>query len=188
MRIKTWSLLNAYPGARNVPHFTFLHLFNQVHVKMTNSKRRAKQREQLRKRRMAAAKDNFMQNGSPRDIVIPVMGPTGAGKSTFINAVLGQEGRMPVGHKLSSCTAQLDYAVVDPKFIHYPKSLEGCRVVMVDTPGFDDTYEGDAEILKRIAEWLEKSYHDHAVVLAGVIYLHDISHDRFSGTARRNLE
>lgn len=94
---------------------------------------------------------------------------------------------MPVGHSLNSCTTQVDYAVIKSINPSLP-GLEGCRVIMVDTPGFDDTYEGDIDILRRIAVWLEKSYRDPMVVLAGVIYLHDISHDRFSTTARKNLE
>ncbi|KAF8064986.1 P-loop containing nucleoside triphosphate hydrolase protein [Lyophyllum atratum] len=133
----------------------------------------------------ATAKDVAVRDGTARDIVIPVMGPSGAGKSTFINAVLGAD-RMPVGHKLTSCTSQLEYAVIESVESPYP-ALKGCRVIIVDTPGFDDTYEGDAEILQRIATWLEESYLQKAV-LGGVIYLHDISHDRFSGTARRNLD
>ncbi|GLB39681.1 putative 50S ribosome-binding GTPase [Lyophyllum shimeji] len=131
----------------------------------------------------AAAKDSFMEDGDSRDIVILVMGPSGAGKSTFVNAVLGEE-RMRVGHNLTSCTVQLQYAFIDS--VHY-QGLEGHRMVIVDTPGFDDTYEGDATILRRIAEWLENTYHKKKVV-GGVIYLHDISQDRFSGTARRSLE
>lgn len=118
----------------------------------------------------------------PKDIVVPVMGPTGAGKSTFINCLLG-ENRMRVGHQLSSCTSELQVGYID---LSTP-GFQGCRLVIVDTPGFDDTYEGDAVILRRIAEWLEKSYRQN-MVLGGVLYLHDISNDRFSGTARRNLE
>jgi hypothetical protein len=71
---------------------------------------------------------------------------------------------MKVGHKLTSCTAELDYAVIDSARLGdtvidsiRSAGLQGSRVVIVDTPGFDDTYEGDAEILRRIAVWLEKS-------------------------------
>jgi hypothetical protein len=33
----------------------------------------------------------------------------------------------------------------------------GSPVVFVDTPGFDDTYKADTEILGMIAEWLVKT-------------------------------
>ncbi|PPQ91779.1 hypothetical protein CVT25_000424 [Psilocybe cyanescens] len=120
-----------------------------------------------------------------------VMGPTGAGKSTFINAILngesghGEQPLMEVGDKLTSCTKELQVSKIDSASLS--PQLRGREVVIVDTPGFDDTFQGDAEILKRIADWLKSSYNSN-MVLAGVIYLHDISEDRFSGTARRNLE
>ncbi|GLB39679.1 putative 50S ribosome-binding GTPase [Lyophyllum shimeji] len=139
------------------------------------------------KRSVGRWPDAPVQNATMADIVIPVMGPTGAGKSTFINILFG-ESLMDVGHGLTSCTTQLKYGVIDlatvPGYRHL--GLQG-RLVVVDTPGFDDTYDGDVDILRRIADWLEKSYRD-SMVLAGVIYLHDVSQTRFSGTARRNLE
>ena len=59
---------------------------------------------------------------------------------------------MCVGHDLSSCTSALQYAVIDN-----PPPLKDHRVIIVDTPGFDDTYEDDVEILRRIAVWLASS-------------------------------
>ena len=65
-----------------------------------------------------------------------------------------------VGHDLKSCTAQLT-----PVFwpIPEPAHLQGKRLVLVDTPGFDDTYTSDSEILRRIAIWLASSYVDHII-------------------------
>ena len=37
------------------------------------------------------------------------------------------------------------------------RKLEGHRVIIVDTPSFDDTYEDYLEILRRIAVWLASS-------------------------------
>jgi hypothetical protein len=58
---------------------------------------------------------------------------------------------MVVGHDLSSCTSTLQYEIVDPS----PRT--GHRVIIVDTPGFDDTFVDDVEILRRIAVWLASS-------------------------------
>lgn len=62
---------------------------------------------------------------------------------------------MKIGRGLTSCTGELETVVLepiasDPKLNHY-------RITIVDTPGFDDTYKGDSEILNKIADWLEKS-------------------------------
>ncbi|KAF8064962.1 P-loop containing nucleoside triphosphate hydrolase protein [Lyophyllum atratum] len=106
------------------------------------------------------------------------MGPTGAGKSTFINTVAEKE-ITTVGHNLKSETAQLQHIVLS-----YPKDPSR-RIILVDTPGFDDTYLADSEILRRIAVWLARSAN---MRLSGVIYLHEISQSRMLGTSMRNLD
>ncbi|KAH7918864.1 hypothetical protein BV22DRAFT_1075873 [Leucogyrophana mollusca] len=124
--------------------------------------------------------DTVLQDARSTDIVIPVMGPTGVGKSTFINTAAGGD-LTEVGHSLKSCTAALTRVIVP-----YPYDRSR-RIVFVDTPGFDDTYEDDTEILRRISVWLARSYSDK-VKLAGIIYLHEITQPRMKGTARRNFD
>ncbi|RXW22536.1 hypothetical protein EST38_g3300, partial [Candolleomyces aberdarensis] len=133
--------------------------------------------------------DPLLQSALTTDIVIPVMGATSAGKSSFINSFLSHlelAKRVQVGENLVSCTTELEPIVVEGQTNHW-RRIRGHRIVIVDTPGFDDTYAEDFVILQRIAKWLEKSYRKK-MVLGGVIFLHDISQDRFSGTARRNFE
>ncbi|RDB17362.1 GTPase IMAP family member 4 [Hypsizygus marmoreus] len=121
--------------------------------------------------------DTLMPDPRETDIVIPIMGPTGVGKSTFINTLAGKT-VASVGHNLKSHTSQLQHVVI-----------EGGRnrIILVDTPGFDDTFVEDSEILRRIAVWLAKSYSDN-MKLAGVVYMHEISQTRMLGTARKNLD
>ncbi|KAI6150060.1 hypothetical protein EDD17DRAFT_1739941, partial [Pisolithus thermaeus] len=59
--------------------------------------------------------------------------------------------------------------------------------MFVDTPGFDDTYRSDREILRTIADWLAKKYRGN-VKLTGVIYTHRISDNRMSGSVCKNLD
>ncbi|KAI6006735.1 hypothetical protein EDC04DRAFT_974151 [Pisolithus marmoratus] len=111
------------------------------------------------------------------DIIIAVMGPTGAGKSTFVDRALG---RPDVGasHDLISYTKEM-------RPYRYPHS-DGIRnIVLVDTPGFDDTFMTDAQILRQIAHWLNATYKKN-IKLSGVLYLHRISDNRVSGTPLRN--
>lgn len=127
-----------------------------------------------------------MQDGSSRDIVVPVMGPTGAGKSTFINALLGND-CMAVGHRLTSGTTQVAYTVMDGILDHRRHGLRDYRVVIVDTPGLGDTYKDNEAVMRSLLDWLKQSYPDRAIV-GGVVYLHDVSNDRFSKTAYDNLQ
>ncbi|KAG6811109.1 hypothetical protein H0H92_008956 [Tricholoma furcatifolium] len=123
------------------------------------------------------ADDKFIEDGRDGDLVIPIMGPTGAGKSTFINKLLGGNFAV-VGHDLQSETQYIH---------HYRLRDPNRRIFIVDTPGFDDTSTGDREILRRIAVWMAKSYSSDMKV-AGIIYLQEITQTRVTGTTRKNLD
>ncbi|KAJ3525844.1 hypothetical protein NMY22_g10407 [Coprinellus aureogranulatus] len=110
------------------------------------------------------------------EVVIAVMGATGSGKTTFINTVSGSDLKTSSG--LFSCTNAIGVA---PGF-----SLDGRTVILVDTPGFDDTKKSDTDILKMIAQFLTHSY-EEGKKLAGVIYIHRISDFRVGGTSSRNF-
>jgi len=51
-----------------------------------------------------------------------------------------------VGMDLQSCTAEVQVA---SEF-----TIDGRRVVLIDTPGFDDTNVSDSDILEKIAAFL----------------------------------
>ncbi|KAH9485981.1 hypothetical protein JR316_0000043 [Psilocybe cubensis] len=121
----------------------------------------------------------------PLKIMIPIMGATGAGKSSFINMAIGTESRK-VGHNIQSCTFEVAAVEVPPSKLQDIPLISNRKVYLVDTPGFDNTYHHDVEILDKIATWLKESYKEFTI--CGVIYLHDISADRYTGTAKRNLQ
>ncbi|PVF93007.1 P-loop containing nucleoside triphosphate hydrolase protein [Serendipita vermifera] len=108
--------------------------------------------------------------------LIAVMGPTGAGKSTFINLASGSYQK--VGTGLKSCTEK-----VTPT---EPFSVQGRVVVLIDTPGFDDTNTSDFDILDEIAEYMAKTYKKKRL-LDGILYFHSIADRRMGGIAVRNL-
>ncbi|OBZ66326.1 hypothetical protein A0H81_13775 [Grifola frondosa] len=108
--------------------------------------------------------------------LIAVMGPTGSGKTAFINLVSGSNLR--VGNGLESCTDEIGIAT--------PCKISGKDVLLVDTPGFDDTQKTQADILKEIAAFLRKTY-ENGRKLTGIIYMHRISDFRMSGIARENF-
>jgi hypothetical protein len=65
----------------------------------------------------------------------------------FISTVAGVD--QGVGHDLVSKTQG-----VQAVRIRAPE--EDIDVVLVDTPGFDDTFKSDREILELISEWLKE--------------------------------
>jgi len=113
------------------------------------------------------------------ELRIAVMGLTGSGKTSFINLACDSETKLRVGHGLESCTGTVDEA---PSF-----KLDGRRVRLFDTPGFDDSNKPETEILRIIGFELEKQYRQDER-LHGVIYVHRISDPRVSGSTKANFD
>ncbi|KAF3921970.1 hypothetical protein ABW20_dc0103622 [Dactylellina cionopaga] len=111
----------------------------------------------------------------PDDLFIAIMGITGSGKSSFISLLSDEP--VEIGHGLKSHTSAIAI---------YPMNYLGKTVHLIDTPGFDDTYRQDIDILKDIAFWLNASYKEN-IQLTGVVYLHRITDNRMGGTARKDL-
>jgi len=59
--------------------------------------------------------------------------------------------------------------------------------MLVDSPGFNDTYKSETQVLREIAEWLGESY-EKETKLSGIIYVHPIKNERMEGSAMRNLK
>ncbi|KAF4543299.1 uncharacterized protein LTHEOB_7033 [Lasiodiplodia theobromae] len=102
---------------------------------------------------------------------IAVLGVTGAGKTTFISQATGRDD-LEIGHSLASCTKDIK---------PYEMYLDGELVQLIDTPGFDDTYQSDADILGLLAQWLFANYLE-GVLITGVILLHPVSANRIYGS------
>jgi hypothetical protein len=111
---------------------------------------------------------------TPKDIVIAVMGVTGVGKSTFIS-YFSQTAKVGIG--LESCTIDVG--------IHEAR-IGGQRCFLIDTPGFDDTHRSDTDVLREVADWLNRSY-KASIQLAGIVYLHRITDPRVGGSSLKNL-
>ncbi len=79
------------------------------------------------------------------------------------------------------------------------------KVVVVDTPGFDDSTRTDYDILEEIARWLETTYvgsnsplfafltlfwssYRKKITLSGLLQFHNISDSRMRGAPLRNLD
>jgi hypothetical protein len=82
----------------------------------------------------------------------------------FINCLLdhiGDRRMVKVGDQLSSCTFDLQSVVIGDRIhrlgVSFLNLNEENRIVIVDTPGFEDTNATDFQILKRIASWLQES-------------------------------
>lgn len=57
-------------------------------------------------------------------------------------------------------------------------------IAFTDSPGFDDGVANDAEVLSRIAAYIN-AIHKLKQLVAGVLYLHDITREKMEGVSVR---
>ncbi|KAJ9608276.1 hypothetical protein H2200_007264 [Cladophialophora chaetospira] len=109
--------------------------------------------------------------------MVLILGETGAGKSYFIRKLTSNPD-VKVGHSLESCTQRSQpFEVI----------IGGTNLLLIDTPGFDDSVRSDADVILEIATSLSFQT-AMGIKLLGLIYLHDITAPRMRGSLRRELE
>ncbi|KAI6141058.1 hypothetical protein BKA82DRAFT_1005953 [Pisolithus tinctorius] len=105
------------------------------------------------------------------------MGPTDSGKTTFIDRAVG---RPDLGGGSTSCTKK-----VHP--VRYPHSDGVRNIVLADTPGCDNSFMTDFQVLWEIAQWLNAVY-IKKIKLSGILYFHRISDPRIEEGPLRNYK
>lgn len=126
--------------------------------------------------------------------MIVIMGVTGSGKSYLINKLAGEE-VVPEGITLNSCECStvntqhqsLTNCLGTQKCQMIPVEIGHTKLLLIDTPGFDDTERSDSDILNEIARVLAAQY-QLGFELKGIIYVHRITDIRYSGCNVKTFE
>jgi septin family protein len=145
----------------------------------------------------------LQDNSKPSDAnMILVMGVTGSGKSYFINQLAGKK---VVGESdlLDSCKFNLNISTGKSFNFQFryrideipgtsvcqgvPVEIGRTKVLLIDTPGFDDSKRSDVDILTEISRLLASQY-KLGVSLKGIIYLHRITDNRYQGSSVKTLD
>lgn len=137
-----------------------------------------------------------------KTLYILVMGLTGAGKSTFISVLTGNEnipigvagdldeGKLPHVLWLAFFPLKLTLASVTEEVqdyvLCYTHNNTLYEIHLIDSPGFEDGTLVDTQVLSDIANYINTNY-KLKKRLAGVLYLHDITKAKVGGVGQRNL-
>ena len=134
--------------------------------------------------------DRFVNRHGEKEIVIVVLGSTGAGKTSFIKSVTGAD--LEIGHSLLS-SKSLNYTITSfitllistatKDILAVPYKIGHQDVTLVDTPGFDDSHLTESDISYSIIRWMKNTYHNR-YVLSGVISIGRITDFRLHFPSR----
>ncbi|KAF9032606.1 hypothetical protein BJ165DRAFT_770795 [Panaeolus papilionaceus] len=111
------------------------------------------------------------------------MGPTGSGKSSFIEAFAGESQKLSISKdQLAGYTQTVTaYRLVN---VVHAQSEKVRPVYLIDTPGFSDSKISEIEILNMVKKWSQ----DNKLYYSGrIIYLIPITQTRLPGSRRRTL-
>ncbi|KAF9008368.1 hypothetical protein BDQ17DRAFT_1323706 [Cyathus striatus] len=125
-------------------------------------------------------KDEIFDDPKSTDLVIAVIGLAGVGKSTLITTLSLDGNKTNVNRTLDCNTHGLTaFPCMHP-------SYSSQRLVIIDTPGFNEGSVDVTHVLERLSAWLEASYPKDKYMnlkLAGVIYIHETSQGLSAGTS-----
>ncbi|KAI1122847.1 P-loop containing nucleoside triphosphate hydrolase protein [Nemania abortiva] len=110
---------------------------------------------------------------SDTEIRLAIFGGTGEGKTSFV--VQATDAPLEIGDDADSCTQDIQTGSV---------MIDGKKVTLIDTPGFDDTESKDTKIFEKIAVWLAES-RAHGKYLHGVILVQSVSGARVPNSERQ---
>ncbi|KAI6010017.1 kinase-like domain-containing protein [Pisolithus marmoratus] len=146
---------------------THVELNDSVNMNQSNVKEDSPSAGLLPSSRSQKLKDESqaVEEARMEDIIIAIMGPTGSGKSSFIDKVATGGTGEGVGHDLTPYTSKVKATRC---------TFEESSVVLVDTPGFDDARISDLDVLKMVSNWLNEEYQKGTTVSA-MVYFHRIT-------------
>ncbi|KAF9032052.1 hypothetical protein BJ165DRAFT_1599146 [Panaeolus papilionaceus] len=92
-------------------------------------------------------------------VVYIIMGPTGAGKSTFIEALAGGSQNLAIS---SNQLAGYTQRVTAYKLVNIARKQSARAIYLVDTPGFSDSKISEMEVVDMLRDWLKENCHSPA--------------------------
>ncbi|PPQ64069.1 hypothetical protein CVT24_008882 [Panaeolus cyanescens] len=122
-------------------------------------------------------------------MIILIMGPTGSGKSRFIEMLAGDESLNISKDQLQSYTHGINTYVLEG-FEALPgaaddTTYEGNKLYILDTPGFSDSEISELEVIEMVNNWMKAH---KCTLIHLILFLSPITDIRLSGSKRKTIE
>lgn len=125
--------------------------------------------------------------------MVLVLGETGAGKSFFVRKLTSNM-EVRVGHYLESCTSSVDthsrtFVLTETGTTvseAFETAIGGTKLLVIDTPGFDDSKRSDSDVVIEISACLTAQA-AMGVRLLGIVYIQDITIARMRRSLKHEL-
>ncbi|KAF9032065.1 hypothetical protein BJ165DRAFT_1616428 [Panaeolus papilionaceus] len=124
-----------------------------------------------------------LARGVDQSNIILLLGPTGSGKSSLIEALAPKGSLQISSHLLEGCTQSISmYSVKNVNSLVY-RTHE--QIHIVDVPGFGDTKISEMSIVSMIKEWMQRMSFGH---VGRILYFPPINVVRLPGSQRQMLK
>ncbi|KAF9034256.1 hypothetical protein BJ165DRAFT_672798 [Panaeolus papilionaceus] len=117
-------------------------------------------------------------------IVYYIMGPTGAGKSSFIEAFAGKSQKLSISKDQLAGYTQTVTAYRLVNIVHTTWDDTPRPVYLIDTPGFSDSKISEIEVVNMVIQW-SKDHYTHYFMR--ILYFTPITETRLPGSRRRTF-
>ncbi|KAF9037203.1 P-loop containing nucleoside triphosphate hydrolase protein [Panaeolus papilionaceus] len=115
----------------------------------------------------------------PSDVTL-ILGPTGAGKSTFIEALDSNKSLKISSNQLEGFTQSISLYRLD----NMRRKDSGRSIYLLDVPGFADTKISEMKIVSMLKDWMKEVVLDN---IYRVLYFTPVNNPRLPGSHRQVL-
>ncbi|KAF9042472.1 hypothetical protein BJ165DRAFT_1547028, partial [Panaeolus papilionaceus] len=120
-----------------------------------------------------------------------ILGPTGAGKSSFIESLAGEGQSLGISKdQLAGFTQEVTAYQVKNAMVRWDSEGGAGTLYLIDAPGFSDSKISELEIITKVKQWMKDQgcVSIYVGYIDGILYLSPITDTRSPGSKHRTIK